>query len=127
MYFVWSILPPLAKKRIIVLTRFATTATGGQGAMIPLGTFAEVVAAVARFNVAPDTSGPKGFGSAPGMAVLFGPGFIMEVPGDASPRDDVNQVMTTVTDEDFAWPVLSRMCKSLGWRMMDAESGRTFG
>lgn len=110
-----------------MLTRFAPSPTGGQGAMIPLGAFAEVVAALARFNVAPDTSGPRGFGNAPGVCVLFGPGFIMEIPGDGSPRDDVNQVMTTVTDEDFAWPVLIRLCKSLGWRMLDAETGRTFG
>lgn len=115
----------MAKKRIIVLTRFASNLPGA--AMVPLGTFGEVVKSLANFNVSPDTSGPRGFGSSPGVAVLYGPGFIMEVPGDGSPREDVNQIMTTVTDEDFAWPVLSRLCKSLGWRMMDAESGRTFG
>lgn len=95
--------------------------------MLPLGVFKEVVAAVAPFNVSSDGSGPAGVGEVPGMAVLFGPGFILEIPSDGNGRAEVNQVMVTVTDEDFAWPVLSRMTKHNGWKMMDPDTGRTFG
>lgn len=99
----------------------------GVGSMEPMGTLKEVLAAAGNFNVAPDGSGPSGMGSAPGMAVLHGPGFVVEVPDSGGMKADVMQVMVTVTDEDFAWPVLSRMCKAAGWRMMDPETGRTFG
>lgn len=95
--------------------------------MEPLGTLREVLAQAAGFNAAPDGSGPQGMGVVPGMVILHGPGFILEVPGDGDPKSDVMQIMATVTDEDFAWPVLSRMCKAAAWKMMDPESGRTFG
>ncbi len=95
--------------------------------MQPLGSFRDTLAALAPFNVSADGSGPHGLGEVPGMAVLFGPGFTVEIPFDGDRRTDVNQVMATVTDEDFAWPVLSRMCRTNGWKMMDPESGRTFG
>lgn len=99
----------------------------GGGAMEPLGTVGEVVEGLGRFNVAGDGSGPRGMGNAAGMSVLYGPGFIVELPGDGDPKSDVMQVMVTITDEDFAWPVLSRMCKDRKWKMMDPDSGRTFG
>ena len=35
--------------------------------------------------------------------------------------------MVTVTDGDFAWLVLSRICRTNQWKMMDPESGRMFG
>ena len=118
----------MARKRTIVLMKPApgAPATGG-GGMEPMGTFGEVAATVANFNVSPDGSGPKGYGSALGMLVLFGPGFVLEIPGDGSPKAEVAQILATVTDEDFAWPVLSRMCKANGWRMMDPDTGRSFG
>jgi hypothetical protein len=34
--------------------------------------------------------------------------------------------MLTVTDDDIAWPVLSRACRLQGWTLIDLESGRTF-
>lgn len=101
--------------------------------MDPLGTFKEVLAAVGRFNVGSDGSengaggGSGGEHGLPGVAVLHGPGFTLEVPGDGSPRAEVTQVMANVTDDDFAWPVLSRMCKANSWKMTDPDSGRTFG
>jgi hypothetical protein len=95
--------------------------------MDTLGSFKEVLSAAGRFNVGSDGSGFGGYGDVPGMVVLYGPGFTLEIPGDGSPRTEVNQVMASVTDEDFAWPVLSRMCKANSWKMMDPDSGRTFG
>lgn len=112
----------MAKKRTIVLIN-----EPAPGRMEPLGRFDEFHAAVGRFNISGDGSGPRGLGVVPGMLVLHGPGCIFEVPGDGDPRADVSQAMVTVTDEDFAWPVLSRLCKDRKWKMMDPDSGRTFG
>lgn len=112
----------MAKKRTIVLINQPSP-----GSMEPLGSLHEVVAALGRFNIAGDGSGPRGMGTVMGMNVLHGPGFVVEVPGDGEPKSDVMQAMVTVTDDDFAWPVLSRMCKDQRWKMMDPDSGRTFG
>jgi hypothetical protein len=112
----------VAKTRTIVLINQSSP-----GSMEPLGTLRELLAIVGRFNIAGDGSGAGGMGTVPGMNVLYGPGCIMEVPGDGDPKTDVNQVMVTVTDEDFAWPVLSRLCKEQKWKMMDPDSGRMFG
>lgn len=89
---------------------------GGQKA--PLGLLREVRATLARFNTAGD-------GSPPGVLErLHGPGFVVELP---TGNPDVNQAIVTVNDEDTAFPVLMKLCKSLGWSLMDMESGRTFG
>lgn len=97
--------------------------------MEPLGTLSAVCAALGRANVAPDGSGPRGMGERLGTGVLFGPGMVMEVPlgADDAPDPDIAQVLVSVTDEDFAWPVLLRLCKINQWKMMDPDSGRTFG
>ncbi|MBX3322562.1 MAG: hypothetical protein KF757_06185 [Phycisphaeraceae bacterium] len=42
-------------------------------------------------------------------------------------QDAIQQAIVTVTDQDVAWPVLSRICRSLGWKLQDMESGQTFG
>lgn len=111
----------MAKKRQIILLRTDPAKGGG---IQPLGSLEEVVSMVAPFNTAPDGSGPQGYGERLGLAMLYGPGFVVEVPSGA---EEVNQLMVTVTDEDFAWAVLMRMCRMAGLRMMDPETGRTFG
>jgi len=43
-------------------------------------------------------------------------------------RDDpVNQILVSLVEDSVAWPVLTRICRVLGWKMMDPSSGRTFG
>jgi hypothetical protein len=86
----------------------------------PLGTPAALVGALSAFNTAPD-GGPS---KALGTQRLHGPGFVVDIP-DGQPQ--ITQAMITVTEEDTAWPVLVRICKSLGWKMVDLESGRSFG
>lgn len=84
----------------------------------PLGPIRDVRAALARFNTAGD-------GTPPGVLErLFGPGMVVELP---TGQDVVNQAIVTTNDEDTSFPVLMRLCKTLGWRMMDMESGRTIG
>jgi len=94
--------------------------------MVPLGTRRELVKVFGDRNISPDGSGPEGLGETIGMATLHGPGFIVELPAGGK-DDELSQALVSLTDEDFAWPVLSRMCKELHWRMMDPETGRTFG
>lgn len=89
--------------------------------MVPMGTAAEVTRALARFNTAPDGSRRS---STSATAVLHGPGMIVEFP---TATDEVTQAMVIVKDEDFAWPVLTRICKELNWALIDLESGRRFG
>lgn len=112
----------MARKRQIILLK-ASDAKPGDG-LEPIGSLRDVVRDLAPFNTAPDGSGPEGVGERLGMAVLYGPGFVAEVP---TGNDEIAQIMVSVTDEDFAWGVLMRMCRNAGLRMMDPETGRTFG
>jgi hypothetical protein len=108
-----------SKKRILVLIKPRDPEDPSAGT-VPLGTPRELVAAVARFNVSGDGSARKALGT----AVLHAPGFTLEY---ASSLDELNQAMVVVNDQDFAWPVLRRMCREMGWKMQDTESGQIFG
>lgn len=87
--------------------------------MVSLGTIDEVKGLLAQFNTMPD-------GDPTTRHVLYGPGITVSLPmGD---RDDpVNQALVGVSEDDIAWATLIRICRSLGWKMMDPKSGRTFG
>lgn len=117
----------MARRRSLVLIK----STDGQ--LEPLGSLREVCEAVSHHNLAPDGSGQFGFGERMGVGLLFGPGMILELPLGEEPSSnrgqgpEISQILVSMTDEDFAFPVLMRMCKELGWRMMDPETGRTFG
>ncbi len=106
-------------KRLVILVGQETD--DGPG---PLGSSRAVLDQLSQFNCAPDGTGPDGLGRTPGMATLYGPGLMMEFPVGS---DELNQVMVTLTDDDFAFPVVMRLCRTAGWLMMDPESGRTFG
>lgn len=86
---------------------------------IPLGSAREVKELLAQFNTRED-------GSSDGVGVLHGPGIIAQLPM-VGPDDPVMQLMVTMHDEDMAWAVLPRVCRALGWKMMDPRTGRTFG
>lgn len=86
--------------------------------MADLGSPGSLERTLRPYNIAPD--GAKG---AMGTTSLYGPGLVIEIPSAA---DSVNQLMASVDDEETAWPVLARLCRELGWKLMDPESGRTF-
>ena len=111
----------MAKKRHLVLIRpQGDPLPGAVSETEALGTPKEVSKAVQRFNTATD-----GFPSPSlGLETLHGPGYTMQIPTSA---DQVRQVMVTVVDDETAWPVLSRLCRALEWKMMDQETGRVFG
>lgn len=88
---------------------------------VPLGSYKQVVEALGAFNTYTDGSkSPETFG------VLYGPGFMVQMPM-VGPNDLVTQVGVSMQEEDIAWPVLMRVCRRLGWKMMDPQSGRMFG
>lgn len=87
----------------------------------PLGTLEEVAEQLANFNTAPDGSSRSGVS---GTVVLHGPGLVVELP---TGLDRVTQGLVTLIDEDVAWPVLMRLVKSLPWKLLDLETGRSFG
>jgi len=87
---------------------------------IALGTPKEVCRALAEFNTGADGSETKRLGT----LVLHGPGYTVEY---ASGHDELMQAMVVVNNMDFAWPVLSKICRANGWKMQDTESGQVFG
>jgi len=123
----------VAKKRQIVLMRGALTGLAALSSgsrptrpdsphqVGPLGTPEEIRETLARSNTAPDGS-PRT--ASLGTEILHGPGLIIELPTNQA---EVSQALVTVTDDDIAWPVLSRLCKAAGWKMVDVDSGRVFG
>ncbi len=120
----------MAKKRSLILLKPGPSGSDG---MPPLGTLREVRNALGHCNISPDGSGPHGYGERLGTCVFHGPGMVLEVALTEDPTanrgagPDVRQVLVSVTDEDFAFPVLMRLCKLNQWQMMDPDSGRTFG
>jgi len=88
---------------------------------VPLGSYSQVIDSLSTFNTAPDGSRlPDAFG------LLHGPGFLLQMPM-AGPQDPVSQIAVSIHEDEIAWPVLTRICRRLGWLMMDPASGRTFG
>ncbi len=110
----------MARDRQIVILKAAGETGEVSTEMLPLGSMAEVTEAFAAFNTADDGSGRK----SGGMHILHGPGMVVEIP---VMDGKVSQVLVTVKDEDLAWSVLWRLSRKNGWRMMDPNSGQTFG
>ena len=103
--------------RQIILFQPSDTEDASAG-MAELGSLGSIEQKLRAYNIAAD--GGKG---ALGTISLYGPGLVIEVP---SASDQVNQLMASVDDEETAWPVLARICREQGWKLMDPESGRTF-
>ena len=106
----------MAKSRQLALMK------GGlaPGENAPIGTRREVRELLARFNTAPDGDAAKGMGT----ERLYGPGMAIDL---STSSDQVNQALVSVNEDDIAWPVLLRICKELKWKMVDLETGRSFG
>lgn len=99
----------------------ADEAAAGVLNSIPLGSADQVREALAKLNTTADGSNsPESFG------VLYGPGIIVQMPM-VGPNEPVMQLAVSMQEEDIAWPVLLRICRTLKWKMMDPASGRTFG
>lgn len=112
--------------RTILLVKLLKTDDEGDDApaaltSVSLGTYRQVLRQLEPYNTGPDGSkNPENIG------VLYGPGLTVQMPM-VGPDDPVMQVAVSLTEEDIAFPVLSRICRGLGWKLMDPTSGRTFG
>ncbi|MBL4591110.1 MAG: hypothetical protein JKY96_04045 [Phycisphaerales bacterium] len=107
------------KKRILVLIK-PRDADDPSAGNVALGSPKELVKALSGYNTAPDGSESKRLGT----MVLHGPGFVVEY---AIGHEELMQAMIVVNHQDFAWPVISKMCRDNGWKMQDTESGQIFG
>lgn len=111
----------MAKKRQVVLMKPGPPDDYGvSSGMEPLGSIDAVKEKLSHFNTFPDGS-PRGD---VGTVALHGPGMVMEVP---TGMDEITQVMVTFIEDEIAWPVMQRLCKAYAWRMLDPDTGRTFG
>ena len=91
----------------------------GSSEMEPIGSADRVLSLLAPYNTAPD-GGPPGLGT----VTLHGPGMTVLMP---TTQKTITQLIAHLNEEEIAMPVLMRLCKTLGWTMMDMETGRTFG
>jgi hypothetical protein len=107
----------MAKRRQIVLMKKRPP---GASEMDPIGSAEQVTAMLAPFNTAPDGGSPGSLGT----VTLHGPGMTVLMP---TTQKTITQLIANMNEEEIAMPVLVRLCKSLGWVMMDMESGRMFG
>lgn len=78
-----------------------------------LGSRREVLATLSKFNTWPDVEGGE---------FLYGPGLTMQMTPGA---EELSQMLVAVLDEDIAWTVLTRICKTTHWQLLDLESGRS--
>ncbi len=89
-----------------------------------LGSLSEVRGALARYNTSPDGAPAGERDGTLGTTVMHGPGMVMEM---AEIDGEIRQIMVTMTDDDFCFPVLVRLCRERRWTMLDPETGRKFG
>ena len=92
----------MSRKRQLVLIKLEDD-EDRTSATVPLGSEADFREAVSGFNTAPD----GGRASEDGSITLYGPGLVIEIV-PAGGR--VSQALVTCQSEDFAWPVLYRIC-----------------
>lgn len=87
---------------------------------VSMGTRVDFERALEPFNTGTDC----GKGPGTGSVVFYGPGLMIEiVPADGQ----VRQALVYCQNEDFAFPVLYRLCRANGWKLQDMDSGQMFG
>ena len=87
----------------------------GGGELPPIGTRDELVKMLAPLNTAPDR---------PGGDILYGPGVTIQLPPDTGP---VRQMLLSITEEEIAWHVISRIIKVLECKVLDPSTGMVLG
>ena len=111
----------MARSRNILIMKTVDPAEDDGEGLPELGNCSEVQAILARYNTAADGSTRKD--NTTSVTMLFGPGMYAELFADG-PRAPVTQIMVTMTDQDFAFPVLTRVAREQKWTLLDPESGQ---
>jgi hypothetical protein len=83
-----------------------------------MGRIGDIVEFLRDYNTAPEEPGD----SMPQF--LYGPGITIQAPMSDEP---VKQLLVTLVEEEIAWAVVTRICRDAHWKMVDPESGRSFG
>jgi hypothetical protein len=96
----------MASSELVVMSR----QKGESGALAPIGTRAEIEAALALLNTAPDS---------PGSDTLHGPGFEMHFQ---TGQDPVLQILVSQTDESIFRSTIWEIAKRLHWKLVDPAS-----
>jgi len=110
----------MAKSRQVVILKTVNPADDDGDGLPSMGSIDEIQAILARFNTAHDNA-VAGRAADMSLLRLHGPGLVAEF-STSSP--EVKQIMVTMTDDDFAFPVLARACREQKWTLMDPESGQ---
>lgn len=111
----------MARSRQILIIKTVDPSDDEADGLPPLGTCAEVQTVMSRYNTAAD-GGPKK-DSAIAVTILHGPGMYVEVYADDA-KAPVKQMMVTMTDQDFAFPVLTRVAREQRWTLLDPDTGQ---
>lgn len=89
---------------------------------LPMGSLEDLLELLAPFNTAPDRPIQRQALEANlGSAFLHGPGLVVEIPAASAP---IVQVLITVDDDEWAWPVLMRIRRATGWSFLDPNTGQ---
>ena len=99
----------VADHQFAILSKRPSTSNG----MAAIGTRAQLIKDLSRYNTAPDSQGDDD--------VLHGPGIRLELPPG---QETITQMILTVTEEEIAWLVIMRLAKTFDWKIVDTESGR---
>jgi hypothetical protein len=83
------------------------------GAMRPIGSRSDIVEKLARANTGPE--------SPENLDVLYGPGIRIELTPH---QDPINQMLVTITEEEIAWQVLTRLIHHFQWKLLDPNTNR---
>lgn len=95
-------------KQFVIQSRTA----GQDGKRVPLGSRAEIVDSLARFNTLAEVDGGD---------MLWGPGIRIEL----SPEEDpIQQMLLHIVEEEIAWLPVVRLAKQFDWAVTDIETGR---
>ncbi|CAN5820926.1 hypothetical protein BH11PLA1_BH11PLA1_00160 [soil metagenome] len=110
----------MARSRQVILIRTVDAAADDDDGLPPMGSLDEVQRVMTRYNTAHDGAA-AGRAADMGLMRLHGPGLVAEL---STGQPEVKQIMVTMTDDDFAFPVLMRLCREQKWTMMDPETGQ---
>lgn len=110
----------MSRSRQVVIIKTVDPSHDDADGMPALGSMKQVRDTLSRYNTSGDGA-PPDRAAEMSLATLYGPGLVCEM---STADDEVRQIMVTMTDEDFAFPVLARLCRENKWTMMDPESGQ---
>lgn len=113
----------MAKRRQLALIKFEDP-DDPLSPTVSLGSTDDFARAIEPFNTRTDHESEGGKKDGSGSIVFYGPGLVLEIiPMDGQ----VRQALVYCQNQDFAFPVLYRLCKANGWKIQDIDSGQMFG